>query len=163
MNNNPEIINRLMNALGYKTKRVLAQELGISASDLNNRTKSGTIKTLLIDLAVHNNVNVNWLLTGKGSVFINPDLEPSNLIRDTVAPYLPSLSNPSDNNSPDIQVGLRYAVKAFEILISGTGYAKALKENITWFKNAVENDKRMLRMEDELMSLKKRLSESGIL
>lgn len=62
-----EIVNRLMYSLGYKTKKSLAQALNISPSDLNNRIRSGTIKQLLIDLAIHHNVNLDWLLTGKNA------------------------------------------------------------------------------------------------
>ena len=68
MKNLHEIINRLMFSLGYKTKKGLAKALQISPSDLNNRIKSGTVKQLLIDLAVHENVNIDWLLTGNGNM-----------------------------------------------------------------------------------------------
>lgn len=56
-----------MFSLGYKTKKDLAKALQISPSDLNNRIKSGTVKQLLIDLAIHENVNIDWLLTGNGN------------------------------------------------------------------------------------------------
>jgi biotin operon repressor len=68
MKKNNEIVNRTMIALGYTSKRELAKALKISPSNLNNKMNSGSIRTLLIDVAINNNVNVEWLLTGQGSM-----------------------------------------------------------------------------------------------
>lgn len=89
--------------------------------------------------------------------------EPANLIHEVLAPYFKPIKTSFSDNSPDVQDAIRYAVKAFEILISGTGYANALRENITWFREAVEDKKKAKQLKDDFDLMKKKLLESGIL
>src|SRR5574343_970045 len=66
-----ELLKRLMYSQGYEKKNVLAEALILSPSDFNNRTKSGTIRQLLINLAIQKGVNLDWLLTGDKSLKTN--------------------------------------------------------------------------------------------
>jgi len=121
-----EIVNRLMYSLGYKTKKSLAEALNISPSDLNNRINSGTVKQLLIDLAINNNINVDWLLTGKN--------EPPK-IAESRAQYI----------SADGQDLGDLIKKTTDVLLSGTKYGKALKENIEAFHQALTSEHQFVR------------------
>ena len=122
-----EIINRLMNSQGYNTKKELAKNLGISAPDLNNRIKSGTVKQLLIDHAIHKKVNIDWLLTGQGNMK-NEQYETSatlsSPIFDTDTAYQPKI------NTAD----LVHKMKA--VLRSNTAYSTALKDIILAYYEA---------------------------
>jgi DNA-binding Lrp family transcriptional regulator len=52
-----------MKAFGYATQRALAEDLGLSPSDLNNRAKSGTIKNFLVDYCLEKNLSIDkWAL-----------------------------------------------------------------------------------------------------
>jgi hypothetical protein len=122
-----EIVNRLMYSLGYKTKKSLAEALKISPSDLNNRINSGTIKQLLIDLAIHKNVNIDWLLTGK---------ENQSKVSENTVPYS---RGPGQTHQCDIG---QLIIQTTEVLQSNTKYGKALKENIEAFHQAVNEQKK---------------------
>jgi hypothetical protein len=133
MNDIHEIINRLIFSLGYKTKKELAKALEISQSDLANRTKSGSIKQLLIDHAIHKKVNIDWLLKGEGPIFGVAESQP---------PYMPApVPVPVSNESPPFDLGELIKLTT-NVLLSKTKYAKALKENIEAFDEAVNERKR---------------------
>lgn len=70
--------------------------------------------------------------------------------------------SPSDS-PPDTQDAMKYAMIAYKILTSGTGYASALRENITWFDEAVDDKKRIRKLEDDMEALKEQLLASGTL
>lgn len=125
MNISDEIINRLMNTVGYKTKKELADNLGISAPDLNNRAKSGSIKPLLINLAINKNMNVDYLLTGKGAAFSQA---PSVAESQASYPHIVKISDPL------IQ-------KTAAILESATVFSQALQSNIEAFHLGTEINK----------------------
>lgn len=116
----------------------------------------------LLKISVHFKKSFQWLLTGQDDIYPN-----GNKTINSIMESLPRYTSPNNSSLPDLSPehkdALRYAIKAYEILVSGTGYANALRENITWFRRAVENEKRILRLEDDLSSLKKQLLESGIL
>lgn len=86
----------------------------------------------------------------------------ANLVQEALAPYSTTKISPSEP-SPDIQDALKYAIMAFKILTSGTGYASALRENITWFDEAVDDKKRIQKLENDMESLKEQLLASGTL
>jgi hypothetical protein len=153
MNISNEIINRLMNTLGYRTKKELAAKLGISAPDLNNRAKSGSIKQLLIDLAIHENVNVDYLLTGKGEIF-----NQSSGLAEAQASY----SQPIPA-SPPFKISDLLS-KTAAILESQTTYSTALKSNIVAFHYAMTCEeqlglanKRIDTLEEHVKAIESRL------
>ena len=160
-----EIIERLMKACNYKTKTALAEKHRMTLANFVNKQNAGSIWELIVNECIEHGVSVNWVKTGDNDPFIKQNhnnIPP--IAKENLAPYLKSINTQSQLGSSDESTkAIRYAVKAYEILISNTGYANALRENILWFRKAVENEKRVLNLEDELSSLKKRLSESGIL
>ena len=119
-----------MNSQGYKTKKELAKNLGISAPDLNNRIKSGTVKQLLIDHAIHRKVNVDWLLTGQGSM-LNEAGAP---IAENAASYAPAqnVNSPSTGNNQD-----NYLTMTAAIIGTPSIFATALKSNIEAFHSGI--------------------------
>jgi hypothetical protein len=121
------------------------------------------IKNFEVEL-IKRNINIDWIKTGQGNILNKPaNNEPANLIHEVLAPYLTPSATSSPDNSHDVQNAVRYAVIAFEILTSKTGYANALRENITWFHEAVEDKKKATQLKEDFELMKKQLSESGIL
>lgn len=60
----PEIIGRLSEYVGKKKKKDIAELLGVTPSDYNNRLKRGTILNLVVQWAIDENVDLNWLIRG---------------------------------------------------------------------------------------------------
>jgi phage repressor protein C with HTH and peptisase S24 domain len=65
MVNLDDIIGRLKRVSGIPQNKELADILGISSSDFSNRKKRGTLLPMIIDWAIHENVNLHWLVTGE--------------------------------------------------------------------------------------------------
>lgn len=151
---NNELVNRIMNVLGYKTKKELALNLKISAPDLNNRIKSGSIKQLLIDHAIHHNVNVDWLLTGRENS--KQDHLANNPVSENQASY-------NTSTAPAIKIS-ELISKTVGILESQTSYSTALKSNIIAFHHAMTCEeqldtanKRIDTLEEHVKSIESRL------
>lgn len=139
---------------------------GVSESTISAwRTRNRINKTLI--RAKCNDENLaNWFFNGIKTHDSQPDGRPvdyTSLIMETLSPYLSSNKSALSALTPDAQDALRYTIKAFEILNSGTDYAGALRDNIMCFLKAVEDEKRIHRLEDEMSSLKKQLLASGTL
>lgn len=145
-----EMINRLMNTLGYATKKELAKALKISASDLNNRQKSGSLKKLLIDHAIHNNVNVDWLLTGGGHVK-NKD----NAIAEPESEYKSAAARRVTDNIP-LKIS-DIVQKTIYILESNTIHKYAIAQAIDACYQSVCADKRLREQEIKIMELEDKL------
>jgi hypothetical protein len=62
-----EVVDRAKKHLNLKANKEFAEILGLSAPDFSKRKNSGTLLPLIIDWAIAENVNIDWLLTGKGS------------------------------------------------------------------------------------------------
>lgn len=113
-----EIIKRLMYSQGYEKKKDLAEALNLSPSDFNNRTKSGTIRQLLINLAIQKGVNLDWLLTGDKSLKTN--------------------TGPQEGYIHDNASNIGELIKqTTNVLMSNTKYGRALKESIEAFHLAI--------------------------
>jgi len=117
---------------------------------------------LILKISVYFNKSMEWILTGEDNMNPIEDIC-FNIVKESNPEYLPSNKTSFSNLPSEIKDAFRYAVKAYEILISKTGYAGALRENIDWFRKAVANEERIVYLEEDLSSLKKKLSESGIL
>ena len=148
-----------MYSQGYKTKKELAESLKISPSDLNNRTKSGTIKQLLIDLAIHKNVNTDWLLTGEGKMISWHGT--GTTIAESQSQYRTNTESPQIT-MPDL------ISKAITILDSKSVYSTALKSNIEAFHTAITcheelavANKRIDHLDEEVAAIKERLPAIG--
>lgn len=66
-----DVISRAKMFTNSKTNKELSERLGISQSDFSNRKKRNSLLPLLIEMAFHEKVNSDWLLTGEGD--IRPD------------------------------------------------------------------------------------------
>jgi len=64
MVNLEEMVKRLLETRGLTQGKEAAEILGISAADLSNRKKRGTLLPLLIEWAVNERVNLHWFVTG---------------------------------------------------------------------------------------------------
>jgi len=62
------IIKRVKEHTGINSKKELAVLFELSPADFSNRVRRGTILPLIVDWAINENVNLDWLLKDK-----NPD------------------------------------------------------------------------------------------
>ncbi len=60
-----EIIERIKGLHGFTKDKELADFLGLSEQDFNNRKKRGTLLRLILDWSINESMNLNWLLRGK--------------------------------------------------------------------------------------------------
>lgn len=54
-----------MTCKGFEDEKEVAKLFGLSAPDLSQRKKRGSVLPHIIDWAINENVNLNWLLTGE--------------------------------------------------------------------------------------------------
>lgn len=159
-----EIIERLMKACNYKTKTALAEKHGMTLANFVNKQNAGSIWELIINECVEHSVSVNWVKTGQGDPFTKSINDTPAKIKEILAPYFKSANSQFHIESfNENSEAITYAIKVYEILISNTGYADALRENIAQFRKAIENEERIKHLEEDLTLLRKKLSESGIL
>jgi len=156
-------LERISSYYNLTNDESLALFYGVSESTISAWRTRNKVNEALVRAKCNDDNLANWFMSGNKTY--DPQsktIEPANLIQEVLAPYLtPATSSP--DNSPDVQNAVRYAVIAFEILTSKTGYANALRENITWFREAVEDRKRAIQLKEDFELMKKKLSESGIL
>lgn len=60
-----KIIERIKSTTNLKYNKEVAETLGLSPADFSLRKKRGTILTIIIQWAINQNVNLDWLITGK--------------------------------------------------------------------------------------------------
>lgn len=60
-----EILSRIREREGTRTKRELAEILNISPQDFSQREKRGTLLPLLVEWAMQRNVSLDWLVSGR--------------------------------------------------------------------------------------------------
>lgn len=125
------VIGRLKKIRGISQDKDIALLLGISAPDLSNRKKRGTLLPLIIDLAINENVNLHWLITGKDSKASVEILDPN-----------PEVA--------ELMEGARRVLKS-----GNTVAFDALERNIRYFDYAIKQEKRMAEMEKRLRALEK--------
>lgn len=66
-----DIIKRVKLSCGYTSEAALARAMGMSPQNFHSVKKTGNIKDSLILHAINKGVNQEWILTGKGDVFID--------------------------------------------------------------------------------------------
>jgi len=162
-----------------------AELFGIKRQQDVSKMENGKLKPsldILRKISLHFNRPIEWLLICKdaspdsnGNPHANAVNLPEGLLSQMhphpIPTHLPFPTStdaikkniPYDQSSIDDQSAQKYANYAYDILSSGTGYANALRENIFWFRRAVESENRMQKLEDDISKLKDRLSEFGIL
>ena len=67
---NDEIIKRLMDSCCYKTKKALADAYGMTSQNFSNKQAAGTLGNIIITECLKHNVNINWVYTGIGEIYI---------------------------------------------------------------------------------------------
>lgn len=68
------VMERLAKALKLNTDKELADALGMSASNLSNRKRSESIPwENVCRCCISQGVNIDWVLTGEGSAFVDRD------------------------------------------------------------------------------------------
>lgn len=142
MVNFSEIANRIKNLTGKKRDKELAELFNISPADYLNRKKRGTLLPLIIQWAIHESVNIHWLLTGEG---------PMRLERE--AP----LTQPYPNTNKHAEV---YALVR-EILESGDDFViKALKERLADYRVSVAMNRERRSIQQRLARIEQILERS---
>lgn len=61
-----EIEKRIDSRFGTKTATKRAELIGVSVQNYTNKKKRGTLIYDLLDWAIENGINTNWLITGNG-------------------------------------------------------------------------------------------------
>ena len=106
MNLTNEIVKRFMEAKGYKTFAELADYIGNSESNLNNKKRSGTIIYLLLEKALHEKMDLNALFYG--SLPQQSECEPE------IAPYCQQLKDIISSDHPIVKPAIIAALAAFQ-------------------------------------------------
>lgn len=114
--------------------------LKLSQSDFSTRKKRGTLIPLVITFAIHQTINLNWLLTGEGQVFAK--------------------EGSSEAEDPELAGLIALARK---VLTSGNQQAfDALEKNIRYFAYAIDVERRLNDMEKRLIALEQLLKKKGL-
>ena len=142
------ISDRLKQVIDEKTKgkhTVFSEKAGIPKSTfqyyINGRTPH---PDHLIRISETFDVNIHWLLTGKGKKYICDDDsgKPTNTAR------------PIDTD-PEINDLLK---KTRDVLVSDTSYAESLKANVNSFHESVKAREEIKTMRSEINELKKHMT-----
>lgn len=156
------VLERISTYYHLDDDEALALFYGVSKSTISAWRTRNRVNEALIRAKCNDDNLANWFINGVKTYKLQ-NTDNDNLIREALTSYTsPSKISPSDP-PPDIQDALKYAIMAFKILTSGTGYASALSENITWFDEAVDDKKRIRKLEDDMNALKEQLLASGTL
>lgn len=133
-----EIILRIRDRCSIPSDKELAKRLGLSQPNFANRKKRGTLLDLLIDFAIHENVNLHWLITGKDS-------------------SAPASDKPLDEGEVEFVCPSEIADllrRARKVLTSGNQVAfDALSRNIQYFSHAIETERRLNAMDERVAAL----------
>ncbi|MGK3227737.1 phage repressor protein CI [Enterobacter soli] len=78
----PEVLDRVIEVYGFKTKLALAEHLGIASSSLAMRYKRGFFPSdIVVRCMAETGASLGWLVTGKGRKFDDEALDILNLPR----------------------------------------------------------------------------------
>ncbi|MBL4901064.1 helix-turn-helix domain-containing protein [Desulfocapsa sp. AH-315-G09] len=133
------IVGRAKRVAEVKTDKELSEIIGISKGDFGNRKKRGTLLPLLVKWAANENVDLNFLITGKviGGSAPDPDPEIIELIE-----------------------------SVRRVITSGNLKAiNTLKQNVNYLEHSIEEEKKQQEENEairkELTELKKQKCEDG--
>jgi len=59
------VVDKIMKLKGLRSEKDVAKTLGISPQDFSNRKKRGTLLPVVVEWAINERVNLDWLLTGE--------------------------------------------------------------------------------------------------
>ena len=124
------IIDRVKEISGLTLKDVASQVFGISDKNLSNKIRRGSIDFFaLIKWAGNSSVNLNWLLSGKGTAFVSETI--------------------NVDSSYDIETA-ELVEKTKQVVQSDTIYGEALKTNIHSFHQAMAGEEKYKAIEERL-------------
>jgi len=121
--NTKSIIQRLLQIKGLKKEKDLASLMGLSQGDFSNRKKRDTLIPAIMVWAAQNDIDLNWLIYGKGKEPQEPEpetikAEPENMVRldhqDTIAQF-PEPRRARDLTRTLLQLAKRNAAAFSEI------------------------------------------------
>lgn len=162
-----EAIGRRIKLLRGNMQQIeFANEIGLKQQDVSKIEKAKLKPSLdvLRKISLRFGKTIEWILTGQNTIVsYAPANESAKVIMEALTPYASSTNISPSCSPPDVQDALKYAITAYKILTSGTGYASALKENITWFDEAVDDKTRIRSLEEKFETLKEQLLASGTL
>ncbi|MGE0087746.1 MAG: helix-turn-helix domain-containing protein [Desulfococcaceae bacterium] len=126
MNKNiDQIISRIREREGARTKRELAEILNISPQDFSQREKRGTLLPLLLEWAMQRNISLDWLISGMEREYETELLSDSENpvyrihVKSTVSKNVSDPESPPASGASDYrEEGMRLLS---EILSSGNG------------------------------------------
>jgi hypothetical protein len=160
------ILNKIKEILGVKTDKQLAEFFNLSPTNFNNKKGRDTLTPLIVNWAIHEKVDLNWLFKEKVDNF-KMDLEvvygPNDPRRSAGAKrYNIDPSNtsiPSESSKPpDADPWHEHLLKTRFILESKTGYANSLAANIESFYDAVVTAEKLKDHEKRLEDIEQQLS-----
>jgi len=102
MNKNiDQILSRIREREGARTKREIAEILNISPQDFSQREKRGTLLPLLLEWAMEKNISLDWLVAGGKTEYETELLsDGENPVYRIRVKSPPALSKVSDPESP---------------------------------------------------------------
>jgi uncharacterized coiled-coil protein SlyX len=162
-------MDRIWQALGVGSDKALAAALGKAQTTISAaRTKKAIPEAWLSILNQKYDLNIKWILTGKGpkrvgELFSPPDNIVSATVEQVQSPQpVEGASHPPPGlNPPDLQgIRISEALQATaRVLESGTSYAVALFLNIQHFDRAIKAESRITDLEQLANQHKARISE----
>jgi len=99
------ILTRFKFATGLKNDRDIADLIGISPQNFNNRKKRGTLLSPILEWAAKEKINTSWILTGEGEMLTARAGESTSLnlqlVRDVVSAVAEHLQKEETELDPD--------------------------------------------------------------
>lgn len=159
MVNLEEILNKIKLLKNISKKKEIAELLGISPQDFSARVKRDTILPLIVNWAINENVNLDWLVKGEVETSLAPQKqilpiykeEPilNKLVKEPTTSYNVSSDQTEDREITELLEMTR------QVLKSKTGYADSLCANVRSFYTAIETEKRLSSVEKRMEIMEK--------
>lgn len=150
-----ELIDRIKSLLSLKRDYEVADLFGITPNDLSNRKKRGTLEKIAISWATEENINLDWLIHGRGDPHDENkqlNVRQSNPNYDPHGGWQPPNIEKIAGFPADHEIWRAYKL-LHEIYESGEDvFIRAIFSNLVAFYNATQQQK-------EIAENKKRLSK----
>ena len=124
------IINLIKLHLGIKTDSEFAEFLGVKQPAISNWRRRNTIDYELI-ITKCNDINANWLLTGKGEMLDHPHNEATHNINSSNNTYINGVGDNSQDKTNEKNI-------YNEMIITQRELIDSLKEQITQYRKEIE-------------------------
>jgi len=139
---------KIINERSEGKSSVFAKKAGISQATFHNYTKGRMPNAeSLYNICNIYNVNINWLLTGKGDVYIKNK-------KNYAAEEAPIYNKEKDPETAGLLSMTR------DVLKSDTDYSASLAANIRSFHHAIKTENRLNGLENEIQHIKKSLKQA---